>query len=193
MIKTKKRNGDLSDNLDAAATSHWKSDQDPLTLSSVSEMYPKAVICLFQARDSFCVVRRFWLPCHISKKSWTLAIRCNLPSSTSLFNSKSSSVSNLSSAGSSPANIQLLAQAYYHTTTNSRRVLPVVFDCLQPIMSRPREKLASTQTPCGMIENILHATLEWSAYVGWVSSCWRHHSVISGNQNVVLISIGWKW
>ena len=42
---------------------------------------------------SFCVARKFWLPCHISKKSWTLAILCNFLSSASFFNSKSFSVS----------------------------------------------------------------------------------------------------
>jgi len=49
--------GDLSDNLNAAAPSCCKSDQDALTISSVSEMYPTAVICLFWARNSFCVAR----------------------------------------------------------------------------------------------------------------------------------------
>jgi len=37
--------GDLSDNLNAAAPSCWKSDLDALTISSMSEMYPTAVIC----------------------------------------------------------------------------------------------------------------------------------------------------
>jgi len=63
--------GDLSDNLNAATPSCWRSDQDAVTISSVSEMYPTAVICLFWTRDSFWVAHRFWLPCHISKKSWT--------------------------------------------------------------------------------------------------------------------------
>jgi len=39
--------GDFSDNLYAATTSCWKSDQDALTISSVSEMYSRAVICSF--------------------------------------------------------------------------------------------------------------------------------------------------
>jgi len=47
----------------------------------------------------------------------------------------------------------------------------MVFDCHQPIMSRPMEALASTPTPCGKIENMLHATLERLAYVECVSSC----------------------
>ena len=75
----------------------------------------------------------------------------------------------------------------------SGRVSPVVFDCLQPITSRPREKLASTPTPCGMIENMSHATLERSANFECVSSCCRHQSVMSGIQNVLLISIGSEW
>jgi len=45
--------GDLSDNVSAAAQSCWKGDQDALTISSVSEMYPTAVTCLVWARDSF--------------------------------------------------------------------------------------------------------------------------------------------
>jgi len=59
--------GDLSDNLNAAAPSCWKSDQDALSISSVSEMYPTSVICLFWVRDSFSVARRFSQLCHISK------------------------------------------------------------------------------------------------------------------------------
>jgi len=39
--------GDLFDNLNAAAPSGWRSDQDALTISSISEMNPTAVICLF--------------------------------------------------------------------------------------------------------------------------------------------------
>jgi len=38
---------DLSDNLNATAISCWKSDQDTLTISSVSEMYSTAVIVCF--------------------------------------------------------------------------------------------------------------------------------------------------
>jgi hypothetical protein len=58
----------------------------------------------------------------------------------------------------------------------------VVLDCLQPITSRAREKLASTRTPCGMMENMSQGTLERSAYSEYGSSCWRQRSVISGNQ-----------
>jgi hypothetical protein len=45
--------GDLSDYLNAATPWCWKSDQNALTISSVSEMYSMAVICLIWARDSF--------------------------------------------------------------------------------------------------------------------------------------------
>jgi len=92
-------NSDLSDKLDAAARSCCKFDQDALMISSVSEIYPTAVICSFWVRDSVCVASRFWLPWHISKKSWTLAILCNFIASTSFFNSKSKSVSVVSDPG----------------------------------------------------------------------------------------------
>jgi len=186
-------NGDLSDGLKAAAPSCWKFVQEALTLSSISEMYSMAVISLFWAHDSFCVVRWFWLPCHISKKSWTLAILCDFLSSASLFNSKLLSVSDLCNAGSSPANILRLPRAICLSTSYSRKISPVVFDWLQPITSHPREKLASTPTPCGMIGRISRATLERSACFECVSSCWRHHSVISGDQNVLQISIMSEW
>jgi len=185
--------GDLSDNLNAAAPSCWKSDHDALMISLVSEMYPTAVICMFWARDSFGVAHRFWLSCHISKKSWTLAILCSFLSSTSFSISKSLSVFALSNSGSVPAKISVLAQANCLTTTFSRRVSPLVFDCLQPITSRPRETLASTLTPCGMIENMSRATFEWSAYFECVPSCWCHQSTMSGIQNILLNSIGLEW
>jgi len=79
------------------------------------------------------------------------------------------------------------------TTAFSRRDCPVVFDCLYPITSRTRGKLASTSTPWGMMETILRATVEILAYVECVSSCCRHQSVTSSNQNVILISIGSEW
>jgi len=173
--------GDLSDNLNAAAPSCWTSDQDALTISSVTEMYPTAVICLIWARDSFCVAHRFWLPCHISKMSWTLAIQCNFLSSASFIISESFSVFVVSNSGSVPAKIPLLAEANCLTTTFPPRVSPVVFDCLQPITSRPREKLASTLTPCGMREDMSQATLERSAYFERVSSCWHHQLAMSGS------------
>jgi len=75
-------NGDLSDNVNAAIPPCWKFDQVALMIFSVSEIYPMAVICFVWAKDSFGVAGRYWLPCHISKKMWTLAILCNFLSST---------------------------------------------------------------------------------------------------------------
>jgi len=185
--------GDLSDNLNAAAPSCWKCDQDALMTSSMSEMYLTAVIFLFRGWDSFWVARRFWLPCHIFKTSWTLAILCNVHSFTSFIISESFSMFIVSNSGSVPAKIPLLAQADCLTTTILWRVSPVVFDCLHPITSRPREKRASTPTPRGRIENMTRATLERSVYCECVSSCWRHQSVMSGIHNVLLIYIGSEW
>jgi len=182
--------GNLSDNLNAAAPSCWKFDQDGLTISSLSEMYPMAVIWLFWAWDSFWVACRCWLPSHIPNKSWTLAILCNFLSSTSLWISMLFSVSVVSNAGLLPAYIPLLPQANCFNTTFLRRVSHVVFDYLQPIMSCPREKLARALTPSGMIETISHATLERSVYFECISSCWCHQSVISSIQNVLRISMG---
>jgi len=152
-----------------------------------------AVISLFWAWNSLCVACRFWMPCHISRKSWTLAILCNFPSCAPLFVSKPFSVSLISYSGLSPANIPLLARANCLTTIFSRRASPVVFGCLQWIMSHPREKLESTPITYSMIENISHATLQRLAYFECVSSCWHLQSVISGIQNVLLICIGWEW
>jgi len=140
--------GDLSDNLNAATPSFWKSDQDASLISLLSEMYPMAVICLIWVRDSFRVAHRFQLSCHISKKSWTLAILCSYLSTTYFFISEPFSVFIVSNSGSAPANIPLLTRENCLTTTFSRRFSPVVFDCFQQITSRPREKLACTPTPC---------------------------------------------
>jgi len=182
--------GDLSDNLNAATPSCWKSDQDGLTISSMSKMYSTVVICLFWASDFFWGAHRFWLHCHISKKSWTLPILCNLLTSTSLFISESFSVFVVSNSGSVPDQIPLLASANSLTTSVSWRVLPVVFDCLQPITFPQREKVAFTPTLYGMIENMSRATLERSAYFECISTSWCHQSVMSGMQNVLLITIG---
>ena len=185
--------GDLSDNVNAAAPSYWKFDQNALMISSASEMYPMAVNCLIWAQNSFCVARRFWQPCHISKRSCTLAILCNFHSSASFFNLKSVSISVLSNAVQLPANILQLAPANCLTMTFSWSVLPVVLDCLLPTTSRPREKLASTMTECGLMETMSRATLKRSEYFECVSSCSCHQSVISGNQNVLLTSMGSEW
>jgi len=122
--------GDLLNNLNAAAPWCWMSDQKALTISSVTKMYPTAVICLSWARDSFCVARRFWLPCQFSKKLWTLAILCNVLSSTSFCISGSFSVLVVTNTVLSPAKMPLLARPNCLTTTISRRVPPVVIDCL---------------------------------------------------------------
>jgi len=185
--------GDLSDNLNATAPSCWKGDYDGLMISSVSEMYPKVVISLFWAWHFFWVAGRFRLPCHISRKLWTLAILCNFLSSASVFISELFSVFVVWNSGSVAANIPLLARANCLTTTFLQRVSPVVIGWLQSITSWLREKLVSTPTPCGMIETILRATLKRSAYFVCVSTCWRHQSVTSGNQNVLLISTGLEW
>ena len=129
------------------------------------------------------------MPCHISTKAWTFAIVCKFHSSASLFSSKSFSVFVIVNAGSSPSHISVLALANCLTTTSSQRVLPVVFACLQPIRTFLRGRVASTPTPCGMTENMSCATLERSGYFECVSSCFRHQSVTSGIQNVLLISI----
>ena len=151
---------DLSDNVNAPAPSGWKCDQDALTFSSVSEMCPMAVICFFWAWDAFCVACRFWLPCHISKRSGTLAILCSVLSSTSSVISKSISVCVLTNDWSSPAKIRLLPRANFLTTTSSQTVSSVVFDCFQLMISRARERPASTQIPCCMIEQKTCAILE---------------------------------
>jgi len=156
--------GDLSDSLNAAAPSCWKGDQEALTISSVSEIYPTAVIGLFRGQDSFCIAHKFWLPCHISKKLWTLPTLRNILSSASFFISESFSEFVVTNSVLLPAKILLSARANCVTMTVSRRVSPVIFDCLQLITSCPRDKLDSTPTPCGMIENKSRATLDWSAY-----------------------------
>jgi hypothetical protein len=109
---------------------------------------------LFWARDSFCVARRFWLPCHISKKSWTLAILCNFLSSASVVISELFTVFVVFNSRSVPAKIPLLARPNCFMKSFSQKVSPEVFDCLQPITAQPRENLATTLTQCGMIENV---------------------------------------
>ena len=107
--------------------------------------------------------------------------------------SESFSVFIVSNCGSAPGKIAVLARANSLTTTLTRQVSPVVSDCLQPITSRHREKLRSTPTSCGLIENVPRATSERLAYLVCVSSCWHHLSVMSGNQDVLQICIGSKW
>jgi len=164
-----------------------------LGISSVSKMYPMAVIWMFWARDSSCISCRLWLPCHISTKLWTLANLCKFHSSASVCMSESYSVFVVSNAGSSPANITLLAWANGLTTTLSRWVSPMVYACLQPKTSWARETLASSPSPCGMIGNTSHASLPRSEYFKCAYSCWCHLSVMSGINNILLISIGYEW
>jgi len=101
----------------AGTTSCWKSVQDAFTISPMSEMCPTAVICLFSMGDSFCVAHRFWLPCHISKMSWTMAILCNVLSSSSFIISESCSLFVISDTGLLPAKSPLLAWANCLTKT----------------------------------------------------------------------------
>jgi len=185
--------GDLSVNVNAAAPSCSKFDRDALMVSSLSEMLPMAVSCMFWVRDSFSVACRFWRPCQISRRSWTLAIVRNVLSSTTFVMLLSFSVSQVNIDGLSPANIALLDEAKCLTKTFWQTVSPVVLNCLQLRISHPREKLASTLIPCDMMENVSLATLERSAYFECICPCWHHQSVISSFQNVLLNYIGSRW
>jgi hypothetical protein len=147
----------------------------------------------FGGQDSCGVACRFWLPCHIAKMSWTLAILCSFLSTASFFISELFCLFMVTNSGLVTAKILLWAQANFLTMTCSLRVSPVVSDCLQPITSWPREILVSTPTPCGMIENMSHSTFERSAHFECVSSGWHYQSVMSGIQNALLISSGSEW
>jgi len=184
---------DLSDNLYTATPSCWKSEQDALMIFSLSEMYPTAVLCMFSVHDSFCVVCRFWLLCYIIKKSWTLAAVWNCLFSASIFISMSFSDFIITNTWSSLAKILVLAWHNNLQTSFSQRVSPVVFDCLPLWTSHPREVLASTPTSCGVIVNMLRASLERSVYSECVSSWWHHQSVTSKIRNVRCKSIGLEW
>jgi len=155
-------NDDLSDKLNAAAPSCWKLHQDTLLISSVLEMYPTAVIGMFWVRDSSSEACKFWLPRHISKMFWTLACLSKLLCSASFFHSRSISISAVSNTAQSPANIPLLVQANCLTIPFSLSITPVDLYWLQPMTSRARVYVASTPTPCGIIENMSRATLEKS-------------------------------
>jgi len=181
---------DLSDNVNAAAPSCWKFHQDALTISSVSEIYPKAVIWSLWVRDSFCVACRFWLPCHTSKKLWTMAILCNIHSSASLCNSRWFAVLVIATAGSPLINILIWAFWRPLTMIFSRTVLAGVFHCHQQLKSCSKEIVDSTPTPCGMAEDIWHPTSERSVFFKCVSSGPCHQLVRCGIQNVLQISQG---
>jgi len=156
-------------------------------------MYLTAVIWLFWVGDSFCVAHRFWLPWNISKTSWTWAILCTFPSSAPLFISESFSLCIMTYSGWSPAKIQSLDSANCLTTSFSRRVSPVFFDCPQPMTSCLTEKLDSTPTLYGKIENMSRATWHRLAYFVCVCLCCHHQSVMSGMWNLLLLSIGSEW
>jgi hypothetical protein len=143
--------------------------------------------------DFIFVARRFWLPCHISQQSWTLADIYNFLFSTAFNISKGFCEFLVFNAAWSHTTMLIQAPTHCLTMTFSRRVSPVVFVCLHPITCRPREILASTLTPYGMIEYMSPATLEWSAYFECVFSCWCHPWVISGIQNVLLFPNGLEW
>jgi len=95
--------------------------------------------------------------------------------------------------GSTPASNPLLARGNCLSTTFSHTVLSVVVDCLLPITSHTWEQLVSTATPCGIFENMLRATLKRVGYCECISLCWPHRCMISGIQNLLLISIRSEW
>jgi len=156
-------------------------------------MYLIAVLSSCWAQDSFCAACSFWVPCYISTNSWTMAIDCYFLWSASFFISEPFPVYVVSDSGLLVPKIALLHRANCLTTTFSQRVAAVVFDCLNLIWSRRREKLVSTPTPCRIIENMSRDSMERSAYIEWVSSCWPHQSVLSGIQSGLLNSIGSEW
>ena len=163
--------GDISDNLNTATPSCQKVVYDALTISPVCEMYFIAAMCLFWAKQSFCMAYRFRLRRNISEKSWTLAILYRWLAADSLFISMLFLVYILFNAGLLAADILLLIGANCCSTTVSQWGLHVVFDFLQPISSHAREKLASTLTPCCLIENLPPVTLERSNNFDYVSTC----------------------
>jgi len=91
-------NVDHSDNSNTAPPSGEIFDQHASMISSVSKMYHTGVLCMFWAWNSFCVAHRFWLPCYISKMSWTLVILCKFCSAAWFLHCKVFSVSIVSNA-----------------------------------------------------------------------------------------------
>jgi len=85
--------GNHCDNLNSATPPPCsEGEQEVLRISSVSEMYSTAVMCLCLVCDSFNLVQMFWLPFQISKISLTLAILYNINFSTAVLILKSFSV-----------------------------------------------------------------------------------------------------
>jgi hypothetical protein len=111
--------GSLSNNVNSAAPSCQKTDQDALNVSSVFEMYSATVMCLLWEQDFFWVTCGLWLPCHLSEQLWTLAIRCNYTFSASHIISQSYSAFIVFYAVPSLANIPLLAWTNCLITTFS--------------------------------------------------------------------------
>jgi hypothetical protein len=95
-----------------------------------------------------------------------------------------------SNGGSLPGNNPLLPRANCVTTTFSWMVSACGFWLPPPHHVVPKGNWASIVMPWGMIGNMLRATLERSAYIEYVLSCWDYQSVISVNQNVLLVPIG---
>jgi hypothetical protein len=114
--------GDLSHNLHSATQSCWKFDQNALTISSVSEIYARAVISLFQGWDFVIVAHTHWMPSHITKMPWSLDMLSSSLSSAPVISSKWFWGSIESNTTSSPANIPLLAPANCLDVTVSQRV-----------------------------------------------------------------------
>jgi len=185
--------GDGSDNVNAGRSSCSMFDLDSMPLSSVFEMCATAAINWFSAPDSFWVEWKIWQPSYIFNMSWTLPILFNFLFSTSLLISKSFSDFVLLKDASSPASILWLREAYCLAMTCLWWVLPVVFDYHHRIIPCQGDILASTPKPCGMIVDVLCATLERSVHFSCSSSWWRHQSVISRICNVLLISMGSEW
>jgi len=182
--------GDICDHQNAATPLCWKSDQDASMIADVSEIYRTAVISVFSVQDSISVPWRFCPSCDISQKLCTFAILHNLLYFVSIFRSESFSVFIIYDAWLSSEIFALLAPGNWLTTSFLCRLSPAVFDCSLPIPSCHSEKLASSPTPCGLIDNMLHGTLERSEYSQCISSHWRHQSVMSGIRYVLLITIG---
>jgi len=156
-------------------------------------MYPTAVMFIFWAWAFFSVACKFWLPCHISKMLWILAILCNVVSSALRFILVMYSVLVVSNGGSSGANNALPTRAHCLIMTLAQTVSPVVVDYLQLIVSRTNQKQGYTPTVCGTIEKMLHAIIGWSTYIHCVSSCWRCQLVMTGLPKELLMCIGSAW
>jgi len=79
--------------------------------------------------NSFCVAYRLWLPCEISKQSWTMAILWNLLLSAFVVISMSIWVIMVSNAGLSHDKILALAHANSIAMKFLQKVSLVALDC----------------------------------------------------------------